>query len=529
MRVKNPNIFLVVIMTITLLLSGCMKKETEKSDSTNKDLLSLDPHGVYYEIFVRSFADSDGDGIGDLNGAISKLDYLVDLGIEGIWLMPINPSPSYHGYDVTDYREINPEYGSLQDMKRFVTEAHRKGIKVIMDLVINHTSKEHKWFQKALAGEGKFKDYYVWSDENTNISALGEWSQKVWHGSTDEKYEGIFWDGMPDLNFDNHDVRDEIIDIAKYWLEEIGVDGFRLDAAKHIYSESSSKNAEEKNHEWWREFREVLAQINPEVILVGEVWDSAAIVAPYLDEGLTSAFNFDLSTKILESVKQENDNGIVTTLIRTREYFHKISNGKFIDSIFLTNHDMPRVMTELNGNIDHAKMAASLLLTLPGNPFLYYGEEIGLKGPKPDEEIREPFIWKKNKNAPEQTTWQTSKHNRNGEQVAVEAQMEDENSLLHHYRKMIRIRRSNTALIAGEIEKAFTKVDGMVNFKRVNDGDEVLVLHNLTNENKSFFLAEQEQEFSSVLDKTDEKVEIKKAGNKVSVLMPPYTSFILRK
>ncbi|MBP1913189.1 glycosidase [Lederbergia galactosidilyticus] len=514
-----------VIFTV-IFMSGCTEKEKTTFQQEKKEWLNIKPYGIYYEIFVRSFADSNSDGIGDLKGATEKLDYLADLGIEGIWLMPVQPSPSYHGYDVTDYIDIHPDYGSLADMKQFVAQAHKRDINVIIDLVINHTSNQHPWFQKALTGDAKYRDYYVWADENTNLLEKGEWGQQVWHGA-EEKYEGIFWDGMPDLNFDSPAVRKEIKEIATFWLEEIGVDGFRLDAAKHIYSPSDSDQAEEKNHEWWREFRQELEQINPEVVLVGEVWDNATVVAPYLDGGLTSAFNFDLAEKILESVQAEKDVGIVSSLVRTREFFREISAGEYIDSTFITNHDMPRVMTEVKGNQDQAKMAASLLLTLPGNPFIYYGEETGLEGSKPDEEIREPFIWSNEQDVPEQTSWRALKHNKDFEKKAVEAQIEDPNSMYNHYRNMIQARRTEPALISGEIERAFTKQAGLVVFKRSTEKDSVLVLHNLTKENQSFSLHEKENGFSSLFYQSDDQVEIKKGRKTVKIMLPPYSTIIL--
>ncbi|WP_062109314.1 alpha-amylase family glycosyl hydrolase [Bacillus niameyensis] len=513
-----------VLMFILISLTSCAPKN---SVTKERELLNIESHGVYYEIFIRSFADSNADGIGDLKGAMEKLDYLKDLGIEGVWLMPINPSPSYHGYDVTDYKDIHSDYGNLEDMKLFIEKAHEKDMKVIIDFVVNHTSNEHPWFKKALTNDPKYKDYYVWSNENTNLSELGEWGQKVWHDAKGEKYEGVFWDGMPDLNFDNQDVRKEIIEIGKFWLDEMKVDGFRLDAAKHIFSPSSSENPEEENHQWWKEFRSAMTEVNSDVILVGEVWDTATVVGPYLDEGLTSAFNFDLSEKILESVKAESDAGIVSSLKRTRDYFKKISNGHYIDSTFITNHDMPRVMTEVKGNEDQAKMAASLLLTLPGNPFIYYGEETGLDGSKPDEEIREPFIWSEDNNVAEQTSWRVIKHNKDFSKKSVEAQLQDPNSILNHYRQLIHARRSHPALIAGEIENALTKHSGMVIFKRDDSEQPVLVIHNLANKEQSLDLHEKEANFSEIFFKTSDLTEIEKMSNTLSITLPAYSTIIL--
>lgn len=519
---KKLKVTLTLLLVLAILLSGCKANEPDVKQSAEDfkeaDLLSSPPHGVYYEIFVRSFADSDGDGIGDFKGATAKLDYLEELGIEGIWLMPINPSPSYHGYDVTDYRDINPEYGTLEDFKTFVDEAHKRGIKVVMDLVVNHSSKHHPWFQKALTGDEEFRDYYVWADEDTNTNVLGEWNQKVWHGSGNNIYEGVFWDGMPDMNLDNPEVRQEMIDIGQFWLSELGVDGFRLDAAKHIFSHYQTENDEEKDHEWWREFYAGMKEVNPDVFLVGEVWDSATVVGPYLQGGLTSAFNFDLANLILSAASNESDAGIVSSLERTRKYFMKVSEGTFIDSTFITNHDINRVMTELKGNKDHAKMAASLLLTLPGNPFIYYGEEIGMEGAKPDEWIREPFLWSDEY----KTDWERNKHNK--DTVPVEEQLEDPTSLVNHYKNLIHVRRSNEALIKGEINKTTLKEEGLVIFERLTDTESLLVVLNMTGEEIELSLTEDYVTYNNIYY-TDAGATLEKEVIK----LPAYSTTILRK
>jgi alpha-amylase len=517
---KLLKVFILLLVVTAMFLSGCQTESNEISEFEIKEvkLLSTPPHGVYYEIFVRSFADSDGDGIGDFKGATAKLDYLEDLGIEGIWLMPINPSPSYHGYDVTDYRDIHPEFGTLEDFKMFVDEAHNRGIKVIMDLVVNHSSKEHPWFQKALTGDEEFRDWYVWADEETNTGVLGEWGQKVWHGSGQNVYEGVFWDGMPDLNLENPEVRNEMIDIGQFWLSEVGVDGFRLDAAKHVFSHYQVENDEEKDHEWWREFYGKMKDVKPDTFLVGEVWDSATVVAPYLQGGLTSAFNFDLSLKILSAASSESEAGIVSSLERIRKFYTKESGGTYIDSTFITNHDMNRVMSDLKGNVNHAKMAASLLLTLPGNPFIYYGEEIGMEGQKPDEWIREPFLWSDDY----KTTWERNKHNNNT--VPVEEQLEDPNSLVNYYKELIHVRRSHEALIKGEINKTTLKADGLVVFERVTETESLLVVLNMSGKEVDLTITEKYADYTSIY------YSDKQASLKNEILkLPAYSTTILQK
>ncbi|WP_445490077.1 alpha-amylase family glycosyl hydrolase [Niallia sp. 03133] len=474
------QLWLVVLFAV-FLAAGCQKKdETKKeTESAIKEETGIknDQNRIYYEIFVRSFADSNGDGIGDINGITSKLDYLEDLGIEGIWLTPIMPSPSYHGYDVTDYRGINPAYGTLEDFKKLVKEAHSRNIKVLMDLVINHTSIDHPWFQKALKGDPAFKDYYVWAGKDSNKNQVGDWGQKVWHEKNQQLYEGSFSDSMPDLNYDSKSVRSEMENIGEFWLENTGIDGFRLDAAKYLYSFYQSPKNNEKTIDFWKEFNEKMQKIKPNVFLVGEVWDTPGVVGPYL-KGLNSAFNFDLSEVMINTAKLGDDRGIVSRVSNVRDFYQK-NNPNFMDSIFLTNHDTNRLMSRVNNDVNKAKMAAALLLTLPGNPFIYYGEEIGLEGNKPDEYLREPFIWNQT-NDPAQTDWMEEKYNNNKPEIALSEQMKDNDSLFNHYKNLIHARKNSLPLKSGEIAEAPYKEAGLVAFKRVADKEEVTVLHNVS-------------------------------------------------
>ena len=240
---------------------------------------------VFYEVFVRSFYDSDGDGIGDFNGLIEKLDYLNDgdpsttgdLGITGLWLMPIFPSPSYHGYDVTNYREINPDYGTLNDFRHFLAEAHSRGIAVILDFPINHTSSQHPWFVESSNPESGYADWYVWEDEDPGYG--GPWGQQVWHELDGRYYYGVFWGGMPDLDFENPDVTMEMVDVSRFWLEEVGVDGFRMDAIKYMVPDGRIQENTVQNLAWLEAYRDELGTIRPDVFVVGEVWDETTRIA----------------------------------------------------------------------------------------------------------------------------------------------------------------------------------------------------------------------------------------------------------
>ncbi len=207
---------------------------------------------------MRSWADTNGDGIGDLNGVTARLDYLQSLGISGIWLMPINPSPSYHGYDITDYYGINPQYGTLDDFRHLLAEAHKRHIKVIIDLVINHSSDQHPWFKAARDVSSPYHDWYSWAGPHTDLDAISAVGGKAWRTAGNAHYLGDFTGAMPDLNYDTPGVRQEMLKLGRYWLRQ-GVDGFRLDAAQHIYYDFKAQDGDpvvlKKNLAWWSQFR----------------------------------------------------------------------------------------------------------------------------------------------------------------------------------------------------------------------------------------------------------------------------------
>ncbi|WP_317890797.1 alpha-amylase family glycosyl hydrolase [Paenibacillus arenilitoris] len=490
------------------------------------------PGTVFYEIFVRSFYDTDGDGIGDLNGVTAKLDYLEELGVGGIWLMPINASPSYHGYDTTDYYAVNPDYGTLDDLKRLLDEAHKRGIKVIMDLVVNHSSSEHPWFKEAIADAGSpYRSWYTIVPSDEKVDAGGAVDGNPWHAAGGSKYLGVFWSGMPDFNFDEPKVREEMIKIGQYWLKQ-GVDGFRLDAAKHIYgdfkSTVASPEVQAANKTWWQEFRAGMREVRPEAYLIGEVWDSLAVIAPYFDNALDSAFHFDLADRLLSAADGERDPDLAFSLGRAYGVYEQSSGGNFVDAPFLSNHDQNRVMTALGGNAEHARMAAALLLTLPGTPYLYYGEEIGMQGAKPDEYIREPMIWYRDPNGEGQTTWERSRHNAGAGAVSVEAQTDDEASLLNHYRRLIKWRGEEPALRDGgiaeyKLEPANPKLSVYV---RMTKTERVLVVHNLSGEEQTADLQAPATfgAFAEIARATDGAAALD--GSRLTV--PAYSTVILR-
>ncbi|HET6905502.1 MAG TPA: alpha-amylase family glycosyl hydrolase [Rhodanobacteraceae bacterium] len=449
------------------------------------------PTDVYYEIFVRSWYDTNGDGIGDLNGVTAKLDYLKSLGVDGIWLMPINPSPSYHGYDITDYYAINPQYGTMADFERLVREAHRRGIKIIMDMVMNHSSDRSPWFRAAQDPHSKYHDWYTWATPDTDLKAISATGGQAWHTAPNGKnYLGIFTSEMPDLNYDDPAVRAEMIKIGRFWLDK-GVDGFRLDAAQHVYldfeTDWGSDSVLQKNLAWWREFHRGVAVSNPHAWIVGEVWqDRPDELAPWMG-ALDAVFDFPLAKRLVESAASETDRDIGATLERTDAEYRAAAHGRFDDAPLLSNHDMERVMSMLDGNADHMRTAAAMLLTLPGHPFVYYGEELGMRGNKPDPHLREPMRWYSAGKGPGETSWEGWSAG-DVPAVSVQAEDKDQGSLLNWYRMLTGWRRDIPALREGVLHDWRDQNLQVAAWELDDPRGDVLVLHNLSGKPQSLEL-----------------------------------------
>jgi glycosidase len=439
--------------------------------------------GTCYEIFVRSFLDSDGDGIGDFNGLAQKLDYINDgdprstksLGAKCIWLMPIDASPSYHGYDVKNYYRVDPEYGTTADFKRLVTEAHRRGIEVLVDLVLNHASSQHPYFLEALHDTASpHRNWFRWSA--TPRDDKGPWGQQLWHKSPEreEWYYGIFTSEMPDLNYENPEVRAEAARVAKFWLTEMGVDGFRLDAVPYLVEEGTAVSNTPGTHAVLRDFSAAVRRAAPGAFTVGEVWDSIGAIMPYYPDQLDSYFSFELSDALLDAVRT----GAATTLLSSYARMNRAMPGTRW-SPFLRNHDQTRTVTALGGDRVAARQAAELLLTLPGLPFVYYGEEIGMTGDKPDPRLRTPMQWTPGRAAGFTTgaAWEPLQPDTATANVAV--QTGDSASLLVHYRKLIHLRANNPALGGGDFLPLQSSDPAVAAYLRRSGSHVVLVVANL--------------------------------------------------
>ncbi|GLQ51727.1 alpha-amylase family glycosyl hydrolase [Dyella flava] len=521
---RFPAFFRAAVMAVAALLLSL--PAYARQDASAAQPAAQASSGVYYEIFVRAFYDSNGDGIGDLNGVTQKLDYLKSLGVSAIWLMPINPSPSYHGYDITDYEGINPQYGTMQDFKRLLDEAHKRGIKVVMDMVINHTSDQHPWFKAALNPKDPHHDWYVWAKPNSDLKAISATGGPAWHRAPNgQYYVGVFTSAMPDLNYDNPAVRKEMIDVGKFWLRE-GVDGFRLDAAQHIYddlrSDMDSPVALQKNVTWWTEYRHGLEAVNPHVWLVGEVArQNPDDLTPYMGP-LNTVFNFPVATQLINSVKQERNLGIGKGLEYTYVAYRAHDRGEFDDAPFLSNHDQERVMSQLDDNMAHMRLAAALLLTLPGHPFIYYGEELGMQGTKPDEDIREPMRWYRNGHGAgvaQWKGWSTS----DGPDISVQAEQADPDSLLNLYRTLIGWREQISALRDGVLHNVPVDDPHVLAYMLQDTQSRVLVIHNLSRDTRTVSLA-ADAHVTTVLKQSGQGAVL--GAGKIS--LPPYATAILQ-
>lgn len=567
-------------------------------------------NAVFYEIFVRSFQDSNNDGIGDFKGLTARLDDLKALGVNALWLMPINPSPSYHGYDVTDYKNLNPQYGTLADFDAFMKAAHEKGFKVILDWVANHTSSLHPWFLESQNPNSPKRNWYQWRDSNpgwgqpwgggntwhllktitqssssSNLKVIfpgtiqgalgakdwnpdgqetralevspgifelvvmlpkgsyefkvalnGSWSENYGAGAkrdganiklevandntivkfvynssnhqiTDSinnpdlvqapssvpprptfsdatvpagssYFYGAFWEGMPDLNWRNPEVKAAMNDGAKFWLER-GIDGFRIDAMRYVVEgENDNKPDSPETLDWTKDFSGFVRGIKPDAAIVGEVWTDTETVAKYFQNGAGEqmGFNFPMQKAIAASVNGSSNEAINFELSRVAKAY----SAEAVDAIFTSNHDLDRPSYFGAGRY---RVAASLLLTLPGTPFLYYGDEIGMKNGAQggDEAKRTPMRWDSRAGAGFSSAKPWTDFATSDAKISVKTQRETKNSLWNFYANMIKIRQANSALRVGGFEPLNTDKRIMAFVRYLND-QAVVVAINLDSE-----------------------------------------------
>ena len=466
MKKKIISLLLVTAMFASML-TGCEQKKQDEGSQVVENVIEYDyyqdlniiddNYRNYYEIFVYSFYDSDGDCIGDLQGVIEKLDYVEYMGFNGIWLMPIMPSPTYHKYDATDYCAIDETYGTMEDFEELVKECHDRGINVVIDLAINHSSSEHPWFTQAceyLRGleEGQepdlaecpYVDYYHFSKEK-------EASTYYAVSGTDWYYEGAFWSGMPDLNLQSEAVRKEIQEIAKFWIDK-GVDGFRMDAVRYY-----DRAGVEANNEVLNWLYTECTKLNPDFYMVSEAFEPLGTIAQYYGSKTPSMFNFDAGQQtgmLFKAAKGYMAPGEYIDQLLSYDKRFSEQNPDYIDAPFLTNHDMGRVAEVCVNNETNMKMAAGLMMMMNGSPFVYYGEEIGMNSMSDkDENKRLPMYWSDIVRAGTTDGPPNCNLSITSSFEAVDEQLKDGHSLLNYYRHAIRLRNENPEIARGEIKK----------------------------------------------------------------------------
>lgn len=453
-----------------------------------------DNYRTFYQIFVGSFSDSNNDGIGDLRGVINRFDYLNDgnvnsedsLGVQGIWLSPIFSSPSYHKYDTTDYYKIDWRFGAEEDLVELISLCKERNVKLILDLVINHTSSNHEWFIKFKEArmngdtENKYYDYYTCV--KTEEKRGGVTYQKI--AGIDAWFECNFSSGMPELNFDNPEVREEALKIAKYYLD-LGVDGFRFDAVKYIYYGDTNSSVE-----FWNWYMDELRAVKPDIYCVGECWSGESEILDYYTA--MNCFNFAIAQAEGVVAKTARGNSNISNYTNyIVSYTNKVTD-KNPDSMpisFLSNHDMDRIagafVTENN-----MKMAANLYLLSPGSPVIYYGEEIGLRGSRGAEQTdanrRLAMPWGDGDlvRDPVGSTYPS----KNQISSTVAEQMSDNESLWSYYRDLINIRNTNPAIARGKYTVINSSERNLGGFIIEYAGEEYILLHNTGTDELEFDL-----------------------------------------
>ena len=460
---------------------------------------TCDDMGVGYQIFVASFCDSNGDGVGDIRGIISKLDYLDSLNVDVLWLTPIQSSDSLHGYDCYDYYYIDPKFGTNADYRELVTKAHARGIKVIMDLVVNHTSTSNEWFLKSKRGvvetvtyqDGTtatvdYRDFYRWS--NTKSSSRYYSTGDGWY------YYSSFNSSMPELNYDCQQVRDAMADVAMYWMA-YGLDGFRMDAIKHVFMWDESTNASgdasagdsgyvynlTKNVEFFKEFNYKLKTKYPYCFLLGEQLDgNAANVAPFY-AGMDSLFDFNTYFDLPRRINDGNTGTLSNMFNNNAANYTRYRGDRPINSMISSNHDISRLSDALSANTAKIKLYFAVMLTMPGLSWIYYGDELGMKNNgSGDNAYRQSVRWT--------DSWDNKctcigYGGTNANIASVDAQSSDSGSMLYYVRLLTSLRNAHPALINGTAQCA--SQDGMLKITVKNSSETLVIYHNFTSGSKS--------------------------------------------
>ena len=496
------------LLLALLLLTGCGVSQPAPTEAPTEPVPVVDPvndnYRTFYQVFVGSFSDSNNDGIGDLRGVINRLDYLNDgnmlsedsLGVQGIWLSPIFSSPSYHKYDASDYYKIDWRFGQESDLKELADLCEQRNIKLILDLAINHTSSQHDWFiqfkEARSKGDTENPYYNYYSCVTTAEKQGGISYQKI--AGADCWYECNFSTEMPELNFDNPEVRQAVLDVAKYYLD-LGIDGFRFDAVKYIYYGNAARSVD-----FWLWYMDELKKIDPEIYCVGECWSGETEILDYYRA--LNCFNFAMSQAegLAATAAKGQSIAKFTSYVESFQRKVQLANPDGMPMSFLSNHDMDRIAGAfvLENNM---RMAANLYLLSPGSPVIYYGEEIGMRGSRggemTDANRRLAMLWGDEDYVrnPVGTTYPV----KNQIQSTVASQRADENSLYNYYCKLISIRHKYPAIARG----TYTAIKGTKNmggFLIAHEGQTIALFHNNSQQEQTFDLTKLEVSLTKIAD-----------------------------
>ena len=525
---KYTTRLLAFLLAALMLLSlaACTPKETAVADPVD------DNYRTFYQIFVGSFSDSNGDGFGDLRGIINRFDYLNDgnmnsetsLGVQGIWLSPIFASPSYHKYDAKDYYQVDWRFGTEEDLKELIELCHSRNVKLILDLVINHTSNRHEWFERfkqARQDGDTTNPYYNYYTCVTKEEQVGGRTYYPVYG-TDFWYEGNFSSEMPELNFDNPDVRQAVLDVAKYYMD-LGVDGFRFDAVKYIYYGDAPQSVD-----FWQWYMQELKAIDPEIYCVGECWSGETEILQYYSA--MNCFNFAVSGQegVIANAARGNSIANYTGYISAFQDKVLEGNPQGMPMNFLSNHDQDRIAGVFLFD-NQMRMAANLCLLAPGSPVIYYGEEIGMKGSRPggantDANRRLAMLW-----GDDDTVKNPVGANyKNQISTTVADQMKDEDSLYRYYCRLLTIRHTYPAIARGDYDVLDCKAN-LGGFLISYEDEELVLLHNNSSEEITFDLADCEGLAGMTVSELCEVIGSGRATLKGTVLtVAAYTSVLLK-
>lgn len=538
--IKNNTIFFVFLLTFLVLCKSILPSERkivlqpfsyhiERKESSIAKQISQSSWwegAIFYQIFPRSFQDTNGDGNGDFRGITSRLDYLFRLGITAIWLTPMFEAPSYHGYDYQDFYTIESDYGTMQDFENFLSEAKKHNIKVILDLVLNHISIQHEWFQKSCASENgdsdpsndnEYKDYFIWKKEIPQGTWGKPWASPdhpdwgynqpktvwIWNNTRQAYYYAAFSKTQPDLNLLHSSVVTELKKMAKFWLDK-GIHGFRFDAIRYLIEEGPYplQSDTDSSVAFLCDFKKYIKTIFPEALLIGEAWSDRKTIAKYKDT-MDLCFDFPFGDTIVKTLKSSEIKALLPAFIKSEKEKILQDAPKNFYAPFLRNHDQNRVGWELESDLNKMKLAALLLLTAEGVPYLYYGEEIGMTQKEKGDDIfkRAPmqwdtteyagftsgksvwveeaawFPWRKN----HQPWWKKFWDAQNKKSSSVEGQWEEEKSLLNFYKNLIALRKKHPefhCFANASIEFFETGNENILAFRRVSEKDETIFFLN---------------------------------------------------